>query len=124
MTLNNAFYLDKTPPLIKASSFTFLDEVDVAKMRSFINITDTRILPNEVFFYCPDSLNREIEGDMYPSLVQKSTATAALAGARREKYEQQNPDGSTTTVAVTRRVLWYNCTVSPAVFQQVNITLK
>lgn len=124
MTENNAFYLNKTPPLIKLAAFTTLDEVEVAKMRTFISLQDPKIQAGEVFFYAPNSLNREFEGDMWPTLRQRSAATPNYAGKRQEKYEQLNPDGSSTSVAVTRRVLWYNTTVSPAVFQQVTITLR
>lgn len=122
--LNNAFYLDKTPPLIKASSFSTLTEQEVAKMRTFLSITDPRIQANEVFFYAPDSLNRNIEGDDNPTLRQVSAAAGSFPGSNRRKYERQNPDGSTTTVQETLRVLWNNHTISPAVFQQVAITLK
>jgi hypothetical protein len=119
----NAYYTDKTPPLIKMTAFTTLDEVEVAKMRTFISLQDPRIQAGEVFFYAPNSMNREIEGDMWPTLRQKSAATPAYAGERREKYEQLNADGSSTSVAVTRRVLWLNPVVSPDAFQQVNISL-
>jgi hypothetical protein len=122
--LNNAFYTNKTPPLIKAASFTTLDEVEVAKMRTFLSIADARIQANEVFFYAPKSLNREIEGDDWPSQKLVSAGAGSYPGARRRKFERQNVDGSTTTVQDGLTVLWYNNTVSPAVFQQVSITLK
>lgn len=122
--LNNAFYTDKTPPLIKAGSFTTLDEIDIAKMRTFLSVADSRIQENEVFFYAPKSMNREIEGDDWPSGKQVSAGAGSYPGARRRKYERQNVDGSTTTVQDALTVLWYNCTVSPAAFQQVSITLK
>lgn len=122
--LNNAFYTNKTPPLIKAASFTTLDEIDVAKMRTFLSVADSRIQENEVFFYAPKSLNREIEGDDWPSLNQVSAGAGSYPGARRRKYERMNVDGSSTTVQDALTVLWYNCTISPHVFQQVSITLK
>lgn len=122
--VQNAYYPNKTPPLIKLAAFTALDEIDVAKMRTFNSIQDPKIHLGEVFFYAPNSLNREFEGDMWPTLRQRSAATPNYGGERQEKYEQMRPDGSSVSVAVTRRVLWYNTTVSPAVFQQVDITLR
>jgi hypothetical protein len=122
--LNNAFYTNKTPPLIKTASFTTLDEVDVAKMRTFLSVADPRIQANEVFFYAPKSLNREIEGDDWPSGRLVSSVAGSYPGARRRKYERQNVNGSTTTVQDSLTVLWNNCTISPHVFQQVSITLK
>ena len=137
MTLQNAWYLDKTPPLIKLSSFTELTETDLAKMRSFISITDSRIEHGEVFYYTPNSLNRDIEGDHFPYDSNKPISTAAVgtltagggsardSAARREKYERQNPDGSTTTLfREGAMIMWYNTTVSPHDFQLVNIDLR
>ncbi len=126
MTLNNAFYTDKTPPLIKDDAFTTLTEQDIAKMRSFLSIEDERIQDGEVFFYMPNSGGaRNIEGDQFPQLRQISDATTASDRADRRKYERQNPDGSTTTVwEDTKIVLWYDTSVSPAEFKQVTVDLK
>lgn len=123
MTDSNAFYT-KNPPLVKAASFTTLTETEVAQMRAFRTLNDPLIVANEVFFYTPGSENRDIEGDDYPALGQVSAGAGAFLTAARRKHERQNPDGSTTTVIDQPRVLWYNTTVSPDVFQQVSITLK
>ena len=125
----NAFYLDKTPPLIKMTSFTELSEQEIAKMRSFISITDSRIEAGEVFFYCPNSMNRDIEGDHFSyesnKLVSAGAALATGACARREKVETLQADGSSTTsFRVGGKVMWNNPTVSPAQFQLVQIDLK
>jgi hypothetical protein len=123
VTDSNAFYT-KNPPLVKAATFTFLTETEVAQMRAFNTLSDPRIVANEVFFYTPNSMNRDIEGDDYPNLHLVSAGSGAFLTAARRKHEKQNPDGSTTTVIDQPRVLWHNNTVSPAVFQQVSITLK
>jgi hypothetical protein len=123
VTESNAFYT-KNQPLVKAASFTRLSETEVAQMRAFRTLNDPRIVFNEVFFYTPSSENRDIEGDDWPTIKLVSTAAGAFPTAARRKHEKQNPDGSTTTVVDQPRVLWNNHTVSPAVFQQVTITLK
>ena len=125
---DNAYYLDKTPPLIKMSAFTILSEQEISKMRSFISITDPRIQAGEVFFYCPNSLNRDIEGDdrQYDSnkLVSTGANAGANAGANRRKVETLLADGSSSTAFTQgRKVMWHNPTVSPAQFVLVNINL-
>ena len=130
MTEANAFYLDKTPPLIKTAAFTDLSEQEVAKMRSFLSITDPRIQDGEVFFYKPNTGGaRDIEGDFHPYDSNKpvSAGAALLSGAqsRRQKVETLQADGSsTTTFLAGAKVMWNTYNVSPNQFVLVQVTLK
>jgi hypothetical protein len=126
---DNAYYTDKTPPLIKTAAFTALSEQEISKMRSFLSITDSRIQDGEVFFYCPNSLNRDIEGDhrAYDSNKPVSTGAALAAGAtaRREKVETLQADGSSTPAfRVGAKVMWNTYNVSPNQFVLVQVDLK
>ena len=127
--LDNAFYTDKTPPLIKTAPFTALSEQEIAKLRSFISITDPRIQDGEVFFYTPNSLNRDIEGDhrSYESNKKVSTGAALATGAtaRREKVETLQKDGSSTSAfRVGATIMWNTYNVSPNQFVMVQVDLK
>jgi hypothetical protein len=125
----NAFYLDKTPPLIKTAAFTSLSEQEISKMRSFLSITDSRIQDGEVFFYCPNTGGaRDIEGDhrAYDSNKPVSTGAALATGAtaRREKVETLQSDGSSTTsFRVGAKVMWNTYNVSPNQFVLVQVDL-
>ena len=126
---DNAYYLDKTPPLIKTAAFTKLSEQEIAKMRSFISITDPLIQDGEVFFYTPNSLNRDIEGDhrSYESNKRVSTGAALSAGAtaRREKVETLLADGSSSSAfRVGAKIMWNTYNVSPNQFVLVQVDLK
>lgn len=130
MTDANAFYLDKTPPLIKMTAFTRLSEQEVSKMRSFLSITDSRIQDGEVFFYCPNTGGaRDIEGDFRAYDSNKPVSAGATladgAQARRQKVETLLADGSSRTdFIVGHKVMWKNPTVSPAQFVLVQVDLK
>ena len=130
MTDANAFYLDKTPPLIKTAAFTDLSEQEISKMRSFLSITDSRIQDGEVFFYCPNTGGaRDIEGDFRPydsnKPVSAGAAIVANAQARRQKVETLQKDGSsTTTFLAGAKIMWNTYNVSPNQFVLVQVTLK
>jgi hypothetical protein len=126
---DNAYYTDKTPPLIKMDVFTSLSEQEVSKMRSFLSITDSRIQDGEVFFYCPNTGGaRDIEGDFreYDNNKPVSAGAALPAGAqaRRQKVETLLADGSSRSdFVVGHKVMWLNPIPSPSQFVLVQVAL-
>jgi|SRR5208283_2070685 len=118
-----------------------LGQIDMKAIRSFISISDTRIQPYEIFFYCPNSGGaKDIQNDDFPYDSNKQVSAQAAAtetgpagsaitypatSANRRKYENLNKDGSSTTVFLSGRyIMWLNSGVSPAQFMLVNATLK
>lgn len=138
---DNAYYTDKTPPLIKTSAFTDLSEQEVAKMRSFRSVADPLIEAGEVFFYMPNSGGaKNIEGDDRFWESNKQISAAFLNDANpmnRRKVETLQVDGSSVTefrqlqdtaaAANDQRcitVMWLNPVVSPDAFVMVKVNLK
>jgi predicted secreted protein len=137
----NAYYTDKTPPLIKMTAFTDLSEQEVAKMRSFRTVSDPLIQPGEVFFYMPNSGGaKNIEGDDRFWESNKRISAAFLNEANpmnRRKVETLQSNGSSVTefreLAATAahandqrciKVMWLNPVTSPDSFVQVRVNLK
>lgn len=122
MPLDNA-WSSKPVPLVKAASFTTLTQGEVASMRSFSKANDSRIVNNEVFF-CNQQRQGDAELDLMSDLKHSRSAATPNLGkqARREKYEQMQPNGQSVTVQRKAVVLWNNHTVSPAILSQVFLT--
>lgn len=138
---DNAYYTDKTPPLIKTEAFESLSEQEVAKMRSFASVADENIQPGEVFFYRPNSGGaKNIEGDDRFWESNKRISAGSLHNVNpmnRRKVETLQADGSSISEfrdeydaaaaandarAIT--VMWLNPVVSPDAFVLVKVNLK
>lgn len=123
MTLHNAFDPSPLPKTIKAAAFTSLTEAEVKALRSYQDANDPAIEPGEVFFYAPQIIAKDIEGDDFARHQAGSDAFKASEAAgdyktnRRTQDNQLVWDGTKMVSQAVKKdgvqVMWLDPTVSP-----------